>query len=297
MPAPDPRRSTVRPAAARRMRLARRLACGLTPAEVARVEAATEEEILHLLDDADFSGLVREYRAVVELPDDLREARLIGAAWMELEHLMELGDRRAVLFVVYEVEPRPASGRGAAEADERGVRAGRGRDGAPRPGRARPGAAALRADARLWLAPAGPRPGGRPAPDRHGRRGGRTGYSSRGRAPRRPLPRPPPRRRPPRASPLPPPRPSFPPCPGPPRASPSHRPATAWSGCPATPASPTSPTSCPSPRSPSSPTIFPTSPTGSSAAASSAWPSWPSKRAEAEPDRPQRSAGQKPLGP
>ncbi len=102
MPAPNTLRSSVRPAAARRMRLARRLACGLTPAEVARVEAATEEEILHLLDDADFSGLVREYRAVVELPDDLREARLIGAAWMELEHLMELGDRRAVLFVVYE---------------------------------------------------------------------------------------------------------------------------------------------------------------------------------------------------
>ena len=83
-------------------RLARRLACGLTPAEVARVEAATEEEILSLLDDEDFSGLVREYRAVVELPDHLREARLLAAAWLELEHLMELGDRRAVLFVVYE---------------------------------------------------------------------------------------------------------------------------------------------------------------------------------------------------
>ncbi len=287
MPAPDPRRCTVRPAAAKRMRLARRLACGLTPAEVARVEAATEEEILHLLDDADFSGLVREYRAVVELPDDLREARLIGAAWMELEHLMELGDRRAVLFVVYESN----RGRHPAKALLRRMKEAFARAAAE----TEPRAPAVPDPARP---PYGPMPGYGWHPLGPAQAAGRhltdTVAAAAGRdIVREAAAEAPPSRR--RASPLPPPRPSFPPCPGPPRASPSHRPATGWSGCPAIRASPTSPTSCPSPRSPSSPTIFPISPTGSSAAASSAWPSWP--KAAPEPDRPQRSAGRKPLGP
>ncbi len=103
MPSVHPRRSGISFPAVRRCRLARRLACGLTPGEVARIEATTEEEILLLLEGADFFGLVAQYRAVAELPEAEREQKLLAAAWAELEHLMEFGDRRAVLFVVYEM--------------------------------------------------------------------------------------------------------------------------------------------------------------------------------------------------
>jgi hypothetical protein len=102
MATPRPARMRYPDPSTRRMRLARRLACGLTPAEAARLEAATEAEIHELLSDDDFSGLVRTFRAVAELPDELRAAHLVQSAWMELEHLMQMGDRRVLLFVAYE---------------------------------------------------------------------------------------------------------------------------------------------------------------------------------------------------
>ncbi len=87
---------------ARRCRLARRLAAGLTPAEVAEVEAATEEEIQAFIADRDFSELVEKYRAARELPFDEQERLLIETAMADLQHLVDMGDRRALMFIVYE---------------------------------------------------------------------------------------------------------------------------------------------------------------------------------------------------
>ena len=102
MPAPYPSRSPVSMPGARRCRLARRLAAGLTPAEVAEVEAATEEEIQAFIADRDFSELVENYRAARELPFEEQERLLIETAMADLQHLVDMGDRRALLFIVYE---------------------------------------------------------------------------------------------------------------------------------------------------------------------------------------------------
>ncbi len=102
MPAPYPSRSPVSLPGARRCRLARRLAAGLTPAEVAEVEAATEEEIQAFIADHEFSRLVAQYRAARELPFDEQERVLIETAMADLQHLVDMGDRRALMFIVYE---------------------------------------------------------------------------------------------------------------------------------------------------------------------------------------------------
>ncbi len=102
MPAPYPSRSPVSLPGARRCRLARRLAAGLTPAEVAEVEAATEEEIQAFVADREFSRLVAQYRAARELPFDEQERLLIETAMADLQHLVDMGDRRALMFIVYE---------------------------------------------------------------------------------------------------------------------------------------------------------------------------------------------------
>ncbi len=102
MPAPYPSRSPVSLPGARRCRLARRLAAGLTPAEVAEVEAPTEEEIQAFVADRDFSRLVAHYRAARELPFDEQERVLIETAMADLQHLVDMGDRRALMFIVYE---------------------------------------------------------------------------------------------------------------------------------------------------------------------------------------------------
>ncbi len=285
MPAPYPSRSPVSLPGARRCRLARRLAAGLTPAEVAEVEAATEEEIQAFIADREFSALVEQYRAARELPFDEQERLLIETAMADLQHLVDMGDRRALMFIVYEAN----RGRSPAKRLVQLVR--RSFEQATEPKAVRPGRTAPPEQHRDSMAgygqhPLGPAHAAAPRlADFIGAEAGRAALREAAREAAGPRPR----RPPPRASPLPPPRPSFPPCPGPPRASPSHRPATASSGCPATPASPTCPTSCRSPRSPGSPTIFPTSPTGSSAAASSAWPSWP--RARPSPTGPRGARG------
>jgi hypothetical protein len=87
---------------ARRCRLARRLAAGLTPAEVAEVEGATQEEIETFVADHEFSELVAHYRAVRALPMAEQERLLILTAMADLQHLADMGDRRALLFIAYE---------------------------------------------------------------------------------------------------------------------------------------------------------------------------------------------------
>ena len=84
MPAPYPLRSPVSLPGARRCRLARRLAAGLTPAEIAEVEGATQEEIEALVADHAFSSLVTRYRAVRELPFDEQERLPIETAMADL---------------------------------------------------------------------------------------------------------------------------------------------------------------------------------------------------------------------
>ncbi len=291
MPAPYPSRSPVSLPGARRCRLARRLAAGLTPAEVAEVEATTEEEIQAFIADREFSRLVAQYRAARELPFDEQERLLIETAMADLQHLVDMGDRRALMFIVYEANRGRSPARRLVQLVRRTF------EQATEPRATRPEPTAPPEQPRDSMAgygqhPLGPAHAAAPRlADFIGAEAGRAALREAAReaaaaVPRRPSPR---------ASPLPPPS-LFPPCPGPPRASPSHRPATASSGCPATPASPTSPTSCRSPRSPSSPTIFPTSPTGSSAAASSAWPSWPKAAPEPDPTGPRRARGGSPSG-
>ncbi len=88
--------------AARTVRLARRLAGGMTPAEVARHEDTDEAEILSLLEDEKFQEHVAYYRREAELPEDEREALLIRTAFASLQHLADMGDTKALLFLAYE---------------------------------------------------------------------------------------------------------------------------------------------------------------------------------------------------
>ena len=88
--------------AARTVRLARRLAGGMTPAEVARHEGTDEAEILSLLEDEKFQKHVAYYRREAELPEDEREEILIRTAFASLQHLADMGDTKALLFLTYE---------------------------------------------------------------------------------------------------------------------------------------------------------------------------------------------------
>ena len=87
---------------ARDMRLARRLAGGMTPAEVAAIEGADESEILERLDDEGFARLVEDYRDEQSLPEDEREALLIEAALAGLQRLADRGDVKVQRFLAYE---------------------------------------------------------------------------------------------------------------------------------------------------------------------------------------------------
>ncbi len=102
MTCPYPSRSPASMPAARTVRLARRLAAGMTPAEVARHEGTDEDEILSLLADEKFQGHVAYYRREAELPEDEREALLIRTAFASLQHLADMGDTKALLFLAYE---------------------------------------------------------------------------------------------------------------------------------------------------------------------------------------------------
>ena len=95
-------RSPIKMPGTRQCRLARRLAAGLSPAEIRRLDTATEEDIEAFVSDRDFSRLVEQYTAVRSLPLPERQARLFETAWLELSSLIDVGDRRAMLFVVYQ---------------------------------------------------------------------------------------------------------------------------------------------------------------------------------------------------
>jgi hypothetical protein len=86
------------------MRLARRLAGGMTPAEVARAEDTTETEILSFLADPRFRELMAYFQAESELPEDERERLLIDTAMAELWHLVDMGDTKVLLFLAYEAD-------------------------------------------------------------------------------------------------------------------------------------------------------------------------------------------------
>ncbi len=102
MPSTYPSRSPASMPAARTVRLARRLAGGMTPAEVARHEDTDEAEILSLLEDEKFQEHVAYYRHEAELPEDEREEILIRTAFASLQHLADMGDTKALLFLTYE---------------------------------------------------------------------------------------------------------------------------------------------------------------------------------------------------
>ncbi len=102
MPSPYPSRSPASMPAARTVRLARRLAAGMTPAEVARHEGTDEAELLSLLEDEKFQRHVAYYRREAELPEDEREEILIRTAFASLQHLADMGDTKALLFLTYE---------------------------------------------------------------------------------------------------------------------------------------------------------------------------------------------------
>ena len=95
-------RSPIKMPGTRQCRLARRLAAGLSPAEIRRLDTATEEDIEAFVTDGELSRLVDQYAAVRALPLPERQARLFETAWLELSSLIDVGDRRAMLFVVYQ---------------------------------------------------------------------------------------------------------------------------------------------------------------------------------------------------
>ena len=166
---------------ARRCRLARRLAAGLTPAEVAEVEAATEEEIQAFIADRDFSELVEKYRAARELPFEEQERLLILTAMADLQHLVDMGDRRALMFIVYEAN------RGRSPACRLVKLVRRTFEQATEPRAVRPEPAAppeqhRELDGRLRPAPPRPGPCGCAASRRLHRRRGRPVGAARGRA-------------------------------------------------------------------------------------------------------------------
>ncbi len=179
MPSPYPSRSPVSLPGARRCRLARRLAAGLTPAEVAEVEAATEEEILAFVADHEFS------RLVAQLPGRPRAAlRRAGAAADRDGHGRSPASGRHGRPPRPDVhrlrgQPRPEPGQAAGPAGAAHLRAGDRAQGRA-PGRHRPARAASRLDGGLRPASAGPGPCRRAPPRRLHRRRGRPGRAARG---------------------------------------------------------------------------------------------------------------------
>ena len=102
MPCPYPTRSPDSAPAARRARVARRLAAGASVAEVAALEDIANSVVLSLLEEPGFQRLVEDYRAERELPEDERERLLIQSAWAGLLSLADMGDTKALLFIAYE---------------------------------------------------------------------------------------------------------------------------------------------------------------------------------------------------
>src|SRR4051794_27392866 len=102
--ASTPRRP--RPLADRaRLRLGMRLAAGMPPAQVARVEGLPQPELDALLARPSFARLVQDYRDLARLGREERLARLELLAFDVLEDAIAAGDTRVILWVLPE---RPA---------------------------------------------------------------------------------------------------------------------------------------------------------------------------------------------
>jgi hypothetical protein len=102
---PSAPRGGLRPFArvtARHRRLGRRLAAGLTPAQVARAEGVPEAEIAALLAETDLAELADDYRALSELPEAEARKRLLTLARQLLEEAVVSGDARIAFFVLRE---------------------------------------------------------------------------------------------------------------------------------------------------------------------------------------------------
>src|SRR4051812_41040148 len=82
-----------------RLRLGMRLAAGMAPAQVARVEGLPEAELDALLARPAFARLVRDYR---DLGREERLARLELLAFDVLEDAVAAGDTRVVLWFLTE---------------------------------------------------------------------------------------------------------------------------------------------------------------------------------------------------
>ena len=85
-----------------RLRLGMRLAAGMAPAQVARVEGMPEAELDALLARPAFARLVEDYRDLARLGREERLARLELLAFDVLEDAVAAGDTRVILWFLTE---------------------------------------------------------------------------------------------------------------------------------------------------------------------------------------------------
>lgn len=111
-----PRRGWRPPA---RIRLAQRLAAGLTPQQAAAAQGSDAGEVAALLEQPDFAALVASYRSLAEAPEAEQTARLVKLARIAIENALGGLDMAAGFFVLRE----NARGRDPAVTLARGVRA------------------------------------------------------------------------------------------------------------------------------------------------------------------------------
>ncbi len=139
-------RSPIKMPGTRQCRLARRLAAGLSPAEIRRLDTATEEDIEAFVSDRDLSRLVDQYAAVRDLPSARAAGPPVrdGLAGALEPHRRRRPARDALRRLPG--EPGPASGKAPRQARGRALRAAcasptsaatRLRPPAPRPRRCR----------------------------------------------------------------------------------------------------------------------------------------------------------------
>src|SRR6476661_6214765 len=137
MPArrPTPRRPPLS-APRGQLRAAYRLAGGMSPARLARVEAVAEREIDALLAQPDFTALAE----MAELPEEERLRQLEQMAWCVLEMALADSDWRAAAFIADQMRrgchPARSLAQSVIDAQARALAANPGKPVRPR--RARP---------------------------------------------------------------------------------------------------------------------------------------------------------------
>lgn len=121
------RRPPLRRDFARRRRIGRRAAAGLSAATIARVEGLAAAEIERLLAEPDFLALVAAYRDLAAMPEAARLERLARLAFDVLERALEDSDGRTALFVLMQLDrgrnPARTLAEGVSAACRRGARA------------------------------------------------------------------------------------------------------------------------------------------------------------------------------